>query len=453
MLTTWPLQRKFALYAAVFSVLTWLLGVYAIRPLVYRHQVAQLDQELWDNAMELVRSIENFDEAPPNYFRQPIEDRFISPALQRRYFQIWGPEGQVLKRSKNLGSADVSELGVGGHTRVVSERNCRFMVVQHGFLRLCVGTRLGTLEGVQQDITRASLMVTPVLGVMIFAGAFFLVKRALSPVREITDAAKRIQAGNAEDRLPLPMARDDIHRLTEVLNESFERLQRAYGSAARFSADASHQLKTPLAVLRAGLDEFSANERLLAQDHENVEILRKQTRRLSALVDDLLLLAQMDAGKVVVAPQELDLSDHLLALGDDLSVLCETRGLEFVMDVPDGLVLRTDQKRLQIILQNLTENALKYTPSPGRIRLAALLDAGAGLVRIQVGNTGPAISAEAQERLFARFYRANTGENIAGHGLGLNISRHLSVAMGGELKLLGSTDEETCFQLTLPLSM
>jgi signal transduction histidine kinase len=299
----------------------------------------------------------------------------------------------------------------------------------------------------QRDIRAAFLFAIPIMAVAVFLGGLVLGRGAMRPVAAMTAAAERITALQPDERLPVPEAKDEIARLTMVLNNSFDRLQRAYTAAAQFSADASHQLKTPITVLRAGLEELRHCDALKDEDREMIDALLRQTRRLTALVEDLLLLAQADAGRLKLEPIPLDLVPCIDVLADDLEALGEDKQLIIEREVPDHLVATADARRVKIVLQNLGENAVKYNKSGGRVRVTAEQDNSWAVVR--VANTGPPIPESDRGRMFERFSRG-TGENIKGHGLGLNIARELARAHGGDLTLSRSDEEWTEFELRLP---
>jgi signal transduction histidine kinase len=264
------------------------------------------------------------------------------------------------------------------------------------------------------------------------------------------DAAERINAGNPEERLPLPPARDEIAKLTEVLNRSFDRLHRSYDAAARFSADASHQLKTPLAILRAGLDHLSRETVLTEAQAAEVATLRHQTRRLNSLIEDLLLLAQADAGRMNLQTETLDLSELLAAAVDDLEVLCADGDILQEKNIRGPLPIRADRRLMGMVLQNLVENAAKYTPAGGLIRVSAGDEGGMAVVR--VGNTGGTIPAAERSGIFERFRRGSSvGGAVAGHGLGLNIARELIRAHGGDLVINDTPEDWVEFEFRLPL--
>jgi signal transduction histidine kinase len=222
--------------------------------------------------------------------------------------------------------------------------------------------------------------------------------------------------------------------------------------AARFSADASHQLKTPVTVLRAGLEELLANERRTSEECQEISALIHQTYRLSSLIEDLLLLSRMDAGRLKLALSPVNLSELVEASLDDLSALPDELDLSVETDFPAGLYVLGEKRYTAIILQNLFENARKYNRRGGRIRITATADRDWALLR--VGNTGRPISPEGQAHIFERFHRGAIGENVPGYGLGLNLAHELARLHQGDLRLLHSdadwTEFETRFRLATP---
>ncbi|MCB1132719.1 MAG: HAMP domain-containing histidine kinase [Verrucomicrobiae bacterium] len=441
------LKMKVGLYAALLTILALITGAVVVLPSVHHHQIAQLDETLESDARELVRDLQNFRGAPLDP-RRPLSAKFIPLALRGRYLIVEGPEGQVLYQSPNLRGTTL-DSGVGAETRELFGRNCRLVTVSEGPYLIHIGTRLGTIERFQRDMLRGFALSVPFVALVVFVGGWWLGRRAVAPVAAITAAAETITAENLHERLPMPRAKDEIARLTMVLNHTFDRLQSSYEAATRFSADASHQLKTPVAVLRAGLDSLAATaDPALAPD---IEALRQQTRRLTALIEDLLLLAQADAGRLALEADIIDLAALVEAAADDLGVLTCDRDIHVETNIATGLAARADARRIKLILQNLVENAAKYTPDGGAIRITAhIVDES---IQVVVANSGALIPETDRTTIFERFRRgATVGENIRGHGLGLNIARELARAHGGDLEYRPTADGLNAFTLSLPQS-
>lgn len=252
------------------------------------------------------------------------------------------------------------------------------------------------------------------------------------------------------NRLSRPVARlaidseENLERRRKaeaVLASTNEELQRS----TRFSADASHQLKTPVTVLRAGLEGLLRRENLAPEMYDELNALHHQTYRLTGVIDDLLLLSRMDAGRLKIEFGSVNLTQLVDEWLDDLNALPDPLGLEVKSHLPPALHVAGERRYTSLILQNLLENARKYNRPGGRIHVAAREENG--WVHLTVGNTGPPIPAEMQPYIFERFSRGANGEKIAGHGIGLNLARELVRLHGGELSLVSSNQEWTEFEV------
>jgi signal transduction histidine kinase len=268
-------------------------------------------------------------------------------------------------------------------------------------------------------------------GALLLAGAF-LASRFLS--RRLSEPVEKLAVDSRESR-------EHWHRAEAALESTSQELQRS----ARFSADASHQLKTPVTVLRAGLEGLLADGLLAPEAREEVSALVHQTFRLATVIDDLLLLSRMDAGRLQIQFSRLDLSPLLEALMDDLGALPDIFDLEIDSDIPPSLWVTGEKRYASLILQNVLENARKYNHTGGRVRITAAAQGQWAVVA--VGNTGPAIPASSREHIFERFHRGAVGENVPGHGIGLNLARELARLHGGDLRLSRSDDSWTEFEI------
>lgn len=237
---------------------------------------------------------------------------------------------------------------------------------------------------------------------------------------------------------------DQRQRAEAALQMTSAELQRA----ARFSADASHQLKTPLAVMRAGLEEIVAQNDLRPELREEVSALVHQTFRLSTIVDDLLLLSQMEAGRLQVSSESIDIMGIIEALVDDLTTLPDPLKVQIEQNSPN-LFVAGEKRYITLILQNLFENARKYNCPDGEIRITCRPEDEFAV--IVIGNTGRPIPVEARKNIFERFHRGTAGGNIPGHGLGLNLARELARLHGGDLRLKCSDENWTEFEVRFRL--
>ncbi len=273
-------------------------------------------------------------------------------------------------------------------------------------------------------------------GALLLAGAF-LASNFLS--RRLSEPVEKLAVDSEENR-------EHWHRAEAALESTSQELLRS----ARFSADASHQLKTPVTVLRAGLEGLLAGEHLGPEAREEVSTLVHQTFRLATVIEDLLLLSRMDAGRLQIQFTRLNLSPVLEALLDDLGALPDIFDLEISADLPPSLWIAGEKRYAELILQNLLENARKYNHTGGRVAISAVEEGEWAVVVI--GNTGPAIPPSSQSHIFERFHRGAVGENVPGHGIGLNLARELARQHGGDIRLSRSDSDWTEFELRFRLA-
>ena len=263
-----------------------------------------------------------------------------------------------------------------------------------------------------------------------FVASHFIALRFSKPVEQLALDSERNRAQRK--------------RAEDALIAASERLKRS----TRYSADASHQLKSPLTVLRAGLEALLAREDFNPETYEELSTLLHQTHRLNGVIEDLLLLSRMDAGHLEIDSESVNLSQLVEEWIDDLNALPDSPDVNIQKDIPMNLFVLGAKRYISLIVQNLLENARKYNCKGGSILVS--LRTRPGEVLLIIGNNGRSITAEAQKHLFERFRRDNSGAPVAGHGLGLNLARDLARLHGGALRLVRSENDWTEFELRLP---
>lgn len=255
----------------------------------------------------------------------------------------------------------------------------------------------------------------------------FLALRLARPVERLAVASLQDRAERRQAEARLVSTRVELER------------------SARFSADASHQLKTPVSVLRAGLDELAARPELAPALRDEVDSLIHQTNRLGSVIEDLLLLSRMDAGHLPIQFSRVELAAVLETCLDDMSALPDDFGLERSCEAVESFAIQGEQRFVEIIIQNLLVNAQKYNRPQGRVQVAARRQGQ--WVLLTIGNTGRPIPPESHEDIFRRFHRGPTGGGLPGHGLGLNLARDLARLHGGDLRLVRSSGDWTEFEV------
>jgi len=443
----WPLRWKIALYAAGFGIVATIAGAVSTWTLMRRSEIAAFDRRLTLDAQELFRDVENF-EGGWNNNQRTFREEFVPLALKDHLIEIRGPNKEALYLSPNLDGSLLSDGIEKFHTRKIDNRTVRIGTFHRGPLMLHVGADLKEVNQIGRDIIFGMFGAIPTVLVVVAIGGRWVARRALGPVEEIRQAAARISPRHLNERLPVPPAKDEIAGLVSVLNKTFEHLQRSFEQSIRFSADASHHLKTPLAILRAGIEEILTDPKSSAMQQARANALLDQVHHLTSVSDNLLLLARADAGRLDLERREFDLRAVLDGACDDARTLAEDTGIKVETTIADHLPIVGDPFAIGLIVQNLIDNAIKYNQRDGCIRLMA--QACDGQVEVAVANKGKPIPKERAEQIFERFYRARSNQRAPGQGLGLSIARELAIAHGGQLSLVRSDSDWTEFRLTLP---
>jgi heavy metal sensor kinase len=335
-------------------------------------------------------------------------------------------------------------------TRRAGEDRWRLGVLANPEVTLVLGMRLDAFTADQRHVRDAFLMALPLALLLIGVAAWLIARRALRPVHKLTAVAESITAGGLDYRIPLGGEDAEFYRLITVFNRMMDRLQRSFAQAARFSADAAHELKTPLTVLQGELEQAVQNALPNSEEQAAYNELLEEVQRLKEIVRKLLLLSQADAGKLPLTPEPFDLAAEVEAVCEDAEAMAPH--LEIVRDLETGLQVRADVDLMSQVLRNLTLNAIKHNREGGRIEYR--LRRAGSTVRLALANTGDAIPLEHRDRIFERFHRADPSRSrrVDGVGLGLSLAREIVRAHGGELTLADSGEDLTVFSLTLPLT-
>ncbi len=328
----------------------------------------------------------------------------------------------------------------------------RMGVLGNDDVTLVIGLNQQEVEQELNRVRAAFWLTLPGALFLVGLGGWAVAGRALRPLKTIAETAERFTARGLEQRIPDAGDSPETGRVIQVLNRMMDRLETSFRQATRFSADASHELKTPLTVMQGELESAlksaapgSAEQRLFSN-------LLDETQRLKTITRSLLLLAQADAGQLKLALEPVDLSAELDAMIEDARVLAADARLQFEVELPPQLLVVADRAMLHTALFNLIMNAIKYNETDGQISVQ--IEAANGQVVFTIGNTGPGIPADEQMMIFDRFYRASHagGRRVDGIGLGLSLAREIVRAHGGELSLKEGRSGWTCFVLWLPAS-
>jgi signal transduction histidine kinase len=293
------------------------------------------------------------------------------------------------------------------------------------------------------------LLAFPAALLLVGFGGWIIAGRALHPLQRIAETAEHVTARGLDQRIPEAAGSPEANRVIQVLNRMMDRLEASFRQATRFSADASHELKTPLAVMQGELENALQAAAPGSAEQQLFGNLLEETQRLKTITRRLLLLAQADAGQLKLALEPVDLSVELEAMIEDARVLAADSRLQFEVSLPPRAPLAADRALLHTALFNLINNAVKYNEPDGRISIR--LETAANKMFLTIDNTGPGIPASDAAKIFQRFYRGGrtSASDVGGIGLGLSLAREIIRAHGGELRLKESRAGWTCFAATL----
>jgi len=278
--------------------------------------------------------------------------------------------------------------------------------------------------------------------------AYSLARRALAPIEHMSARAQSITVANLHDRLPVGNPNNEIGRLATVFNDTLGRLEASFEQMRRFTADVSHELRTPLTAIRS-VGEVGLREPRDERAYRGIiGSMLEDVDRLAMLVDRLLTWSRAESGQARLAHESIDLQALATEVVDDLGVLAEEKQQSLVVERDAAAAGTGDRLVLRQTLINLVDNAIKYTPAGGRIRVR-VATAGSDAI-IEVIDSGPGIPAELQPRLFDRYNRTGRPSESGGSGLGLSISKSAIEMNGGKLTLASSGPTGSVFRITLP---
>jgi len=282
---------------------------------------------------------------------------------------------------------------------------------------------------------------------------YYMAKRALEPIQEITSTARAVAAGDLSRRLKSRSQDKEIQILVRVLNKMFADLDASFNAQKRFTADASHELRLPLTILKGEIEVALRQPRTAAEYQHILQQQLSTIDRIQRIVNDLLTLARAEAGQLELVQTSVDLSLLLQEVGQQHLILFDSQQVQLDMHIEDNLIIMGEADQIERTIMNLLSNAFKHAPEQSRIVFSAKADAGSAIIAIR--DEGPGIAEKQQQRLFDRFYRADDArcrKEGEGAGLGLAICKRIIDAHNGDIWVNSSLGAGASFFIRLPLS-
>ncbi|NJD09311.1 MAG: HAMP domain-containing protein [Gemmatimonadetes bacterium] len=466
------MTRSFRFRLAVRFALAMLAGLCALSLLTYVMLREVLDRQL-DASLLNVASIQaaSVTDAPSGEMR--FHEWELSPAEAaqvrdlNRYAQIWNADGESLLRTRYL-TTDLPLDTAALHGALAGEltwSEARLEAIPVRSLYYPLG-RLGHLHAphvlqvaapllARNQMLHMALLLLAAITLLIsggtFLGGWWLAARAVRPVHEIIDHAQAIEAGTLQRRIGAYADSHEYQRLVQVRNNMPDRLDPAFEAQRRFTADASHELRSPLTALRGEIELALRRPRSDTEYRQVLDSAREEVERLSRITEDLLTLARSDAG--VLSPRRGPVQPVLLAreLAPRLQAVAPDKGVVITVTGGDDVVLAADPDLLRRLLWNLGSNAVKFSPPAGAVTLAVRREGDA--VLLEVADQGPGIPAGERGRIFERFYQADPARSTAagsGTGLGLAIARVIAELHGAAIEAVEAPGGGALFRVLFP---
>jgi heavy metal sensor kinase len=356
-------------------------------------------------------------------------------------------ENEPLKKKRKPNQPDQQPRLTIGKPTYTTAGNWRIISIQNREISIKLGLSLTPLQAELTRFRKALLLTIPISLLMMIVSGWFLARLALRPIKTIADTADQITAMQLDRRIPLEKADCEFINLIQIINRMLQRLETNFKQATRFSADAAHELKTPLTILQGQLETALQRAQDGSVDQQNYKESLDEVQRLKSIIRKLLLLAQADSGQLPLHFQPVDFSTLVENLVDDIRILAPDLITE--AEIQTGIIIHADQELLNQVVQNLVGNAVKFSrgESPIMLKLSAT-----DRILFSISNRGQIIAQDDRDKIFERFYRADKAHSrkIDGSGLGLSLAREIAMAHEGSLDLADTEDGFTTFILNLP---
>ena len=454
-LTLWYLSI-FALAQAIFGVGMWF---------ILRENMRDIANAALSDQVEDVR---RFLEGQPKIQSLPELQKAVTEEYSAEtagdYLQITNADGNWIYRSSGMMRAGIEPVSPGAlrrpaHTdqrvgrtpyRFVAKRievSGRTFVVQAGISN---DEEMETLERFRNYL----LMFAPIILLAAGGVGYGLSRRALAPVDALTNTARTITGNTLSSRLEQLHTGDELQRLSDTLNEMLARIENAFTRVTEFTADASHELRTPISLIRTEAELALRRSRGAEEYREALRHILLEAERTTSLIEELLALARADSGRQSLNIHPIDLRDTLREVAAGWRAVASVRGLQFSERIMNAeLRVLGDEEALRRVVSILLDNAFKYTPVPGGVVVLSAEEKDGHAV-ISVHDNGMGIAEEDQDRIFERFYRVDKARSreLGGAGLGLSIAQWIVQQHNGRIRVESTLGAGSIFRVELPMT-
>ena len=453
----------------LWYILTFLVSALIICGFLYlrlRHQlIKEIDRFILDETKELAdvlsgnpketAALKNFEIGVMTRTYYPIFFRVLdengAPLYISKNFKDieYGAKDEVLTNAKS-GQETREEIRIPGRKRPFRIINTPFYAEGKLIYIIQLGTHLHFVRKSLSNFKNNILTALPIILILGALGGWVLVRRSLSPIGYIVSKAQSITSQNLSERLIPRGTGDEMDDLIQTINEMIARLEASFKRMAEFTADASHELKTPLCAMRGEAEVLLSKGRTAGEYQEGLAHFIEQFDHLNQMINDLILLSKFDSSQVELKMVPLRLDLLVKDLCNLFQVLAEQKGITLEIDKAQELTVMGDKFRLQQLFTDLIDNAIKYTPE-GTIRVT--LEKKQENVLVKVSDTGIGIPEQEREKIFKRFYRIDKSRSreTGGVGLGLSIAEWIVNAHRGRIEVDSELSQGSTFTVYLPI--
>lgn len=465
-------------YALVLTLLLALFG-FLMHKEFSRVLYQDADKNLEQEAFSLAESLTDFvEKLPADLFRknEHFSDYQVKDLLTR-----WEIENRRIRKSPVMvrilkdNQFQIMDNLTGWQREIIFpdfERDSKFMETGGAFMDIhfqkkpirlfysrCELPRMASLviqcgkplDEVERALARLRFIIWVTAPLAVVAACFVgwvIIRRSFSPVNQMISEARKITGANLQSRLPRTQVGDEIDRLAETLNEMMDRIEVSTKSIREFSSDVSHELKTPLAIIRGEIDLALRRSRSPETLVQTLQVIGGEVNEMIRLVDDLMLLVRSDSRQLRFEKKFLSLEALITQVSERFRERAAKKQIKFENHIHSDVNVTGDDVYLKRLFSNLLDNALKFTPEGGSVEIILRRSSGSAVVEIK--DTGMGIEPELQPKVFARFYRTDQARSHEGAGLGLNIAKTISDVHGGSIELRSVPGKGTSVFVSLP---
>lgn len=403
--------------------------------------------------VDIANSVDHFIMYNSGYLE--VDDDFLDE-VNDVYTALYLSDGTLMYGENPLAVAladlefsdsEIRERTVNGELYYILDRHLTQKGLEDLWLRGVVSEHQGEVQ--MHEISTLSLIILPIILIAAVLGGYFIAKRMLRPIKQIANAAENIsRGGDLKKRIELDRGKDELHQLADSFNNMIARLDESFEAERQFTSDVSHELRTPMSVIMAQC-EYTLDEERTPQEYERaLRLIRRQGRKMTKLINDMLDFVRLERRGTNYQIEKLNLSALVNSVCEDMSLIRE-RGISLEHEVEDEIWVDGNPALLSRLLSNLISNAYRYGKDDGHIKVR--LKKSQDEVTLSVSDDGIGISREDKEKIFRRFYQADSSRTGSGTGLGLSMVKEIASFHGGSMSVESEPGKGSEFTFHLPV--